>query len=618
MRMRRLSIAALVTLTGAAAGAEVWNSASVGDWSDPANWSPMSVPNGVGATAEIISTVNGGALANSGTFLSAVPITLGSLNVDMGTAGPSVFLNFNELIFDNGGGADVFLDGDASLAANIVGPITLRGDLHSAWTASNATISGAISGEYGIYHHADHAAGRLKLWGENTFTGPVQCTNGSVSIIADAGLGSSASGTTIVGTTATLLLESPTPTVYTDETLTLRDSGRLQMRTGTDWAGDIVLDGTGRIGAWFDTEAGTVSGKITGGRLDRASADSRMGGFDSDIESILFVTNPENDYTGGTNISGGILAIPSDEALGVSGAGITFNGSGFLEGPPVLATTADAMIARDIAMSDGGSLRAAAGTTGAYPGAISGLQALAIGGAYGGAASALALPEWTGVVELSGENTYTGATRVVTGTLLVTNGAGSATGTGDVTVEAEGTLRGDGAIAGDVTVNGVIAPGAPLGDLNIGGELALTSGSVTSIEILGGARGALSSSAIVCDGPAAIGGELVVVADPELNYDLGDEFTALTASAVFGTYDTLSAPEGFEVMYDADAVRLVVTSVAQECPADLDMDGSVGSGDLAIVLAAWAQAGGEADLDGGGTVGSGDLAIVLAAWGMCP
>ena len=163
MNHRCFSIAALVLLTGSAVGAEVWGAASPGDWNDPMNWSPMSVPNGVGATAEIISTVNGGALANSGTFLSATPITLGSLNLDMGVAGPSIFLNFAELIFDNGGGADVFIDADASLAANIIGPITLRGDLYSAWTASNATISGSISGDYGIYHHADHGAGRLKL-----------------------------------------------------------------------------------------------------------------------------------------------------------------------------------------------------------------------------------------------------------------------------------------------------------------------------------------------------------------------------------------------------------------------------------------------------------------------
>ena len=55
---------------------------------------------------------------------------------------------------------------------------------------------------------------------------------------------------------------------------------------------------------------------------------------------------------------------------------------------------------------------------------------------------------------------------------------------------------------------------------------------------------------------------------------------------------------------------------AQECPppADLDGDGAVGAGDLALLLAAWGAAGGDADLDGDGTVGAGDLAALLSAW----
>ncbi len=49
-------------------------------------------------------------------------------------------------------------------------------------------------------------------------------------------------------------------------------------------------------------------------------------------------------------------------------------------------------------------------------------------------------------------------------------------------------------------------------------------------------------------------------------------------------------------------------------PADLDGDGSVGPGDLAMLLGAWGRSGGDADLDGDGTVGAGDLATLLGAW----
>lgn len=51
------------------------------------------------------------------------------------------------------------------------------------------------------------------------------------------------------------------------------------------------------------------------------------------------------------------------------------------------------------------------------------------------------------------------------------------------------------------------------------------------------------------------------------------------------------------------------------CPADLNHDGTVGPGDLAILLGAWSTAAG--DLDGDGTTGPGDLAVLLGAWGGC-
>jgi len=55
-----------------------------------------------------------------------------------------------------------------------------------------------------------------------------------------------------------------------------------------------------------------------------------------------------------------------------------------------------------------------------------------------------------------------------------------------------------------------------------------------------------------------------------------------------------------------------------ECPADLDGMGSVDSGDLGVLLAAWGATGVPSDLDGSGTVESGDLGVLLAAWGPCP
>lgn len=52
-----------------------------------------------------------------------------------------------------------------------------------------------------------------------------------------------------------------------------------------------------------------------------------------------------------------------------------------------------------------------------------------------------------------------------------------------------------------------------------------------------------------------------------------------------------------------------------ELPEDLDGDGVVGAGDLAVVLSSWGAGGGPADIDGNGTVDSKDLARILSSWG---
>ncbi len=52
------------------------------------------------------------------------------------------------------------------------------------------------------------------------------------------------------------------------------------------------------------------------------------------------------------------------------------------------------------------------------------------------------------------------------------------------------------------------------------------------------------------------------------------------------------------------------------CPADLDEDGVVGSGDLALVLGGWGTS--SPDLTADGVVNAADIAQLIGAWGACP
>jgi autotransporter-associated beta strand protein len=89
-----------------------------------------------------------------------------------------------------------------------------------------------------------------------------------------------------------------------------------------------------------------------------------------------------------------------------------------------------------------------------------------------------------GTLTLSGNNTYTGATLISGGTLLV-NGNQS-TATGSVTVNA--TLGGTGILGGATTVNGNLAPGASVGQLTFTGGLTLGSLATSSLQFELGAN----------------------------------------------------------------------------------------------------------------------------------
>ena len=54
-----------------------------------------------------------------------------------------------------------------------------------------------------------------------------------------------------------------------------------------------------------------------------------------------------------------------------------------------------------------------------------------------------------------------------------------------------------------------------------------------------------------------------------------------------------------------------------DCPADFDGDGTVGGGDLGLMLSAWGSNDETFDLDGSGEVNGGDLGLFLSFWGPC-
>ena len=86
--------------------------------------------------------------------------------------------------------------------------------------------------------------------------------------------------------------------------------------------------------------------------------------------------------------------------------------------------------------------------------------------------------------------------------------------------------------------------------------------------------------------------------------------TSATAAAGIATIDAVRVRDGAGA-----ALSLTATFTPSSNPADLDGDGTVGGGDLAILLNAWGACGAcPADIDGDGQVNGADLATLLSSW----
>jgi autotransporter-associated beta strand protein len=259
----------------------------------------------------------------------------------------------------------------------------------------------------------------------------------------------------------------------------------------------------------FAVQAGTLSVGAFIGASGSTGSVTKSGSGTLDVSSA-------NNYTGITRVNEGVLRLSNDSAAGTAAGGIVVPVGTALELNGV-NIGAEALTLNGYGVSNGGGLRNLAGTTSSYAGAISSsvaggfrinsdtggtlnltggvvtaqFQDLTIGGA--GNTNVTTTPvsgaggltkDGSGIVTLAAVNTYTGATSVNGGTLMV---SGSLSGTTAVNVNNTGILGGSGGSINSravVTVasGGTVAPGASIGTLSTG-SVNLASGSTFALEI---------------------------------------------------------------------------------------------------------------------------------------
>jgi len=250
---------------------------------------------------------------------------------------------------------------------------------------------------------------------------------------------------------------------------------------------------------------------------------------------VLALTNTGNSYAGGTEIYGGAtLNVGADGELGA--AAPLQLGDGTTSGTLQYAASFALDTGRTITLDGGGGVI----DTNGFDVAI----AQAIGGT--GGLSKIGV----GTLTLSGTSSYTGATVVSAGSLLVNGTIASSSG---VSVASGGTLGGSGTVSAvAVSSGGAIAPNG--NTLHVDGVLTLSGGSTTAIEVAPSASGEIAAS-----GNASLNGVLAI-AQMAGTYAGGKTYQLISASRVAGTFDSVTGASftGLDssIVYSATGVEL--------------------------------------------------------------
>jgi autotransporter-associated beta strand protein/YD repeat-containing protein len=346
-------------------------------------------------------------------------------------------------------------------ASGSSGPVTINGA--TLETSGNFTLSQGI----GLLNSATVQvdSGTLSLTGVVSGTGSLTKTGSGTLCFGTAGSGSgSGSGgantysgpTTISGG----VVQAACATAMGSGSAVTINAGTLEATAGFTLSKGITL---GDASAKIQVDSGTVTatGVITGsGVLNKAG-------------SGTLVLSGQNTYTGPTAITAGVLSVSNDGNLGAAPstptpAKLVING-GTLQATASFALNTNRGIALGPATGSGsGTIDVASNQALTYAGIIANNSA--------GAGSLIKTS--SGVLLVTGANTYTGATNINAGQVCVNTSLASA-----VTV-AGGTLSGTGTTGVISATSGWITPGGQVtvGALTTTGNLSL-SGTGTNFNV---------------------------------------------------------------------------------------------------------------------------------------
>ncbi|MFB9948222.1 autotransporter domain-containing protein [Rhizobium puerariae] len=267
-------------------------------------------------------------------------------------------------------------------------------------------------------------------------------------------------------------------------------------------------------------------------RLDCKSTDPRL------QAAIREYCIDDHSFIGETLVTDkGTVVVDEDAALGGASAAVRLD-DGTLR---IDGTQMTSLVRNVVLEAAGGTLDIAdAANSVTAPGVISGTGALTKSGA--------------GALNLTGSNTYTGATTVAAGALFVNGSIASSS----LTTVEDGALLGGNGVTGDLRVadGGTLAPGNSIGTLTVRGDVTFDTGSIFQVEV--DADG--NSDKLIASGSVEIDGGTLATVAANGNYKANTSYTVITSGdGVTGTFDDVSTNMAFLTpSFIADGNNLVL------------------------------------------------------------
>jgi uncharacterized repeat protein (TIGR01451 family) len=461
---------------------------------------------GTALTAGTLTVGNNSALG-TGTFT----VTGGALNA----TGAAVTLANAVTLSGN-------LTVSGSLAVTLSGAVTLTGN-RTLGIVAPTTISGAVGESGGSWKLSKNGNGTLALAVANTYSGGTVLSGGTLTVGNNGALGTGTLTITLGALSATGAAVTLANAVTLGGNLTVNGS------LAVTFSGAVTLTGNRTLGIVAPT---TISGIVgeTGGSWTLTKTGNGA-----------LVLSAANTYSGGTALTAGTITVGNNSALGTGTLTVTSGAIAAGSAPVTLANPLTLGGNFTVTGSQALTFTGTATLTLTRTITVTNTGSTTLAGNIGQSASGLGLTKaGTGKLILSGTNSYTGATTVTAGTLLVNGSqAGSA-----VSVNSGATLSGTGTVGAVTAVSGgVVAAGAGTG---LPGTLTVTaitlpSGSSFNAALNGTTAGS-GYAQLIASGTINLTGSTLNVS---LGFTpaIGNSFTIIKntgAGAIVGTFKGLA------------------------------------------------------------------------------